>query len=256
MTAEALEQAGEPTVTFFRMIEAARAPQRADRSAVGTIPHRAAQYCDAITLAAGFGWYVFPPMDLRVLWDGRDLFWSYEGVEDWLALGAAQFPGFAAEFDDRAPEAVRGHAPPFLTALPEPGLLQIWSGLIARTRPGWSLLVRPPANLPRSGGFDLFEGIIETDRWFGPLFINMRLTRTHVPVDVNRDWPLFQVQPIPQAAYAEAVLGAAEIVADLAGLDPRDWDAYDRTVVRPEGRSPHRPGHYAVASRRRRRQAE
>ncbi|MBV9785926.1 MAG: hypothetical protein JO264_19145 [Acidisphaera sp.] len=245
----------EQTVRFFQLVAPARAPQRADRSAAGTIPHRAAQYCDAITVAAAFGWYVFPPMDFRVLWDGRDLFWTYHGVDDWLALGAAQFPDFAASFDAHAPDELKGYAPPFLTALPEPGLLQIWSGVMARTRPGWSLLVRPPANLPRSGGFDMYEGIIESDRWFGPLFINLRLTRTHVPVDINGEWPLFQVQPIPQHAYAEATLGASAIVSGLESFSPRDWQDYDRTVVRPEGKSAHQIGHYAAATRRRRKQA-
>ena len=35
----------------------------------------------------------------------------------------------------------------------EPGCLQIWTGLMARTAPGWSLLVRPPANLASPGGY-------------------------------------------------------------------------------------------------------
>ena len=55
--------------------------------------------------------------------------------------------------------------------------MQIWSGLIARTAPEWSLLVRSPVNLARSQGYEHYEGIIETDRWFGPLFTNVRLER-------------------------------------------------------------------------------
>src|SRR5207244_11955854 len=68
-----------------------------------------------------------------------------------------------------------------LAAFKEPGVVQIWSGLIARTAPEWSLLVRQPANLARSQGYENYEGIIETDRWFGPLFTNVRLTRTNIP---------------------------------------------------------------------------
>ncbi len=67
---------------------------------------------------------------------------------------------------------------------------------MARTAPGWSLLVRPPANLPRSLGYECFEGIVETDRWFGPLFVNLRLTRTNVPIEFDADFPLLQVQPV------------------------------------------------------------
>jgi hypothetical protein len=51
----------QPTARFYRLIEQARAPRRADRSALGTLPTRAYRYCEAITSAASFGWYVFPP---------------------------------------------------------------------------------------------------------------------------------------------------------------------------------------------------
>jgi len=60
-----------------------------------------------------------------------------------------------------------------------------WEDLVARTAPGWSLLVRPCPNLPRSQPIELYEGIIETDRWFGPLFTNLRLVKTDVPIPVR-----------------------------------------------------------------------
>ena len=72
---QALAQAAaDPVVRFYRMIAAARPPQRADRSAVGTLPTRASRYCDAVTSASGFGWYVFPPMDFQLLFDGEEVF--------------------------------------------------------------------------------------------------------------------------------------------------------------------------------------
>jgi hypothetical protein len=242
-----------PLVTFYRLIEAARLPQRADRAAGGTLPTRAARFCDAVTAASAFGWYLFPPLDFSLLWDGTEVFWAYDGVEDWLPLTAAQFPHFARQFDTAAPEVARGCSPPFLTALPEPGMVQIWSGMIARTAPGWSLLVRPLANLPAGGGYALFEGIVETDRWFGPLFTNLRLTRTDRPVRFQADYPLAQVQPLPRTLYADATLEAMTTVGHLAGLSADDWEAYCATVVRPN-QDPHRQvGRYAIAARRSRR---
>lgn len=50
-----------PIARFYRLIEQAPPPVRADRSAGGTLPVRAYRYCDAVTTAAGFGWWVFPP---------------------------------------------------------------------------------------------------------------------------------------------------------------------------------------------------
>ena len=119
----------------------------------------------------------------------------------WFPLTKVQFPGFADYFNKTAPAEVKDFSPSFLSAFKEPGVVQIWSGLIARTIPEWSLLVRSPVNLARSQGYENYEGIIETDRWFGPLFTNVRLTRTYVPVEFNEEYPFIQVQPVPRSAY-------------------------------------------------------
>lgn len=245
-----MQQASLPDVRFYRVIETTRPPQRADRSAIGTLPVRAVRYCDAITTATGFGWWAFPPMELSLLWDGSDIFWNYAGVEGWLPLSAAQCPDLGPRFDAAAPAHLRGCAPPMLTAIPEPGVLQIWTGLFARTAPGWSLLVRAPANLPLPGGYVAYEGIVETDRWFGPLFTNIRLTRTHSPIRLRADFPLVQVQPMPRRLYTDAVLDDMRVGPEVDGFSATDWANYDTSIAEPSSR-PNRPfGAYATTSRR------
>ena len=242
----------EPLVRFHRLIDRARLPQRADRSAGGLLPTRAFRYCEAVTTASAFGWYVFPPISFSLIWDGEDMAWTFDGAEDWYPLGTAQFPDFSAEFDRAAPEHVRGYAPPFIAALPEPGVVQVWSGLLARTRPEWSLLIRPPVNIPRKGGYDLFEGIVETDRWFGPLFTNVRLTRTDAPVTFDADFPLFQVQPLHRSVYGDEELNDFACTPGSARALRADWNDYAATVVKDQtARFP--LGHNAAQVRRRRR---
>jgi hypothetical protein len=240
-------------VTFHRMIPTARMPQRADRSAAGSLPTRAFRYCEAATSAAAFGYYLFPPIGFSVQWDGHDIMWTFEGAGDWFPLNSAvQFPGFRDHFDSIAPDEIKEFSPPFLGALQEPGLIQLWMGLVVRTAPGWSLLVRAPANLPRSGGWEPFEGIVETDHWFGPLITNLRLTKTNVPIDFKPDYPLLQVQPIPRHVYEDATLNNYEIVPDLTQFSPEDWDDYYDTVVRPNSQVVRPRGQYAAAARKRR----
>jgi Family of unknown function (DUF6065) len=181
------------SVSFYRMIPSAVEPQKADPSVGGTLPTRAFRYCEAVRNASGFGWYVFPPMDFSIVWDGCKCIWSFDDMSTWYNLDSAQFPDFARHFDSSCPPEVRGFAPPFLSAVLEPGIIQVWSGLFARTSPNWSLLIRPPANFPRDQRFEQFEGIIETDVWFGPLFTNFRITKTDIPVDFRRDLPIFTV---------------------------------------------------------------
>jgi hypothetical protein len=81
-----MKHSSKPIAHFYRVIDEARLPQRADRSAAGTLPTRAYRYCDAVTSAAGFGWWLFPPTDLQFMWDGHDIFWQCTGWEDWLPL--------------------------------------------------------------------------------------------------------------------------------------------------------------------------
>lgn len=243
----------KPDVVFYRFVPGCRAPQRADRAAAGLLPTRAFRYCEAVVSASAFGWYMFPPTNFSVLWDGSEVIWTYEGADSWFPLSAAQFPGFREQFDEAAPEDIKEFSPPFLGALKEPGVIQVWTGLCARTAPGWSLLIRPPANLPRSKNFEHYEGIIETDRWFGPIFTNLRLTRTHVPVELRTDFPFLQVQPLPRDVYSAEMLDCYSIVPSLGELQPEDWDAFYRTVVKPSS-DPDRPrGEYAVNARKRRR---
>ena len=213
------------------------------------------RYCDALTSATGYGYWVFPPMDLRLLWDGEQIFWSYGQDETWQPLsgtdsGAVQFPDYSAAFDAAAPEVLHGYSPPFLTALPEQGGVQMWTGLLAKTQPGWSLSVRSPVNLPAIPGLVAWEGIIETDIWFGPLFTNFRLTRTGLPVHIRAQVPFLQVQPIPQLAYREEIL-ASFACSDASDLSNSDWDHLGQVLL-PHPDQSIRQGHYAVLVRKRR----
>jgi Family of unknown function (DUF6065) len=217
---------------------------------------RAVRYCEALTSATAFGWWLFPPIDLEMLWDGSEIFWRCDEAPDWMPLlPSAQLPDYAAKFDAAAPQIMKSCSPPFLTALPEPGTVQLWSGLIAQTAPDWHLLVRAPANMPQAGGICLFEGIVETDRWFGPLFTNMRFTRSHMPVRLRADYPLIQVQPMPRHSYSNETLDRMEINSGLSQLTPANWQAYESSIVEPNLR-PNRPfGAYATQARKQRQRA-
>src|SRR5262245_1741720 len=241
-----------PAVTFYGAVPGARAPMRADASVLGTLPSRGFQYCEALRTASSFGWYVFPPIDFTLQWDGSQIIWTYAGAKAWYPLTSAQFPGFQTVFDRRAPRRLRGFAPPFLTAVPEPGIVQLWTGLMVESAENWSVLVRPPANLPRSLAYDLYEGIIETDRWFGPLFTNLRLIKTDVPIHFSTETPLLQVQPLHRSTYSDEVSNGFGLVEDLAAFPPEAWTRYEETIVKPN-LEPSRAGTYAAEVRRRRR---
>jgi hypothetical protein len=241
-----------PVVTFYGAVPGARAPIRADASGLGTLPARGFQYCEALRTASSFGWYVFPPIDFTLQWDGSQVIWTYSGAKGWYPLTSAQFPGFQAVFDRTAPKRLRGYAPPFLSTAAEPGLIQLWTGLFVESAEDWSILIRPPANLPRNQGYDLYEGIVESDRWFGPLFTNLRLVKTDVPILFSTEMPVLQVQPLHRSTYADSVSNRFGMVGKLADFPDHAWQRYEANIVKPN-LEPNRPvGAYAAEVRRRR----
>jgi len=182
--------------------------------------------------------------------------WAPEGSDSWFPLRTAQFPDFVQHFESVAPQDIAPYAPPFLSTLIEPGTLQIMTGWVASTRPGWSLLIRQPPNFPRMQGLEFYEGVVETDTWFGPLFINARMTKTDVPILVRADQPLLMVTPIFRAHYDDKLLNEVRIVGSTAEWSEDDWNAFRRTFVAPH-KMEHRPaGLYATSARRRRKGQE
>ena len=193
-------------VKFHRIYPAAIPPMRADKSALGSLPAAAYQYCEAVRTASAFGWYIFPPVDIRLKWDGADTVFERHGK--WHPLTSAQFDDeFLELWDAQAPPQLTGRAPPFLASLFVPGFVQIWSGLFVSSAKDWSVLVRPLANVVQSRAYVCYEGIVETDS-FGPapLFVNIRLLSTDVEIFIPASMPLFQVQPIHRECYSEATL--------------------------------------------------
>jgi len=244
--------AGEgPLVEFFQLVPSTNPPRRADKSVGGVIPARALRYCEAITSASAFGWYIFLPISFKIVWDGQDMVWTYDAADEWMPLtrDAVQYPGFREKFDQAAPPGAQGFSPPFLTPSIQPGGLQIWTGCIAKTAPGWNLLVRGVANLSHSLAYQMLEGMIETDTWFGPLFDNVRILKTDVPIEFRNDVPFLQVQPVRKEICSDKFLQNFS-VKEMGQLSKENWDSFRRTVVAPNVAEDRKRGQYAVSVRK------
>ena len=241
--------------TFHRVFPAAAPPLRADKSALGTLPTAAFQYCEAVRTASTYGWYIFPPMDVRLMWDGVEVYCSIDGK--WQQLSGIHTQEFMEYWDANAPTDLKGYAPPFVISLFVPGMVQIWSGLLVSTAKDWSILVGPLSNFPQSKNFATFEGIIETDTFKPcPLFINLRLLTTDQEILIPKSRPLFQVRPLRRESYSEEALKHLEYegLAPRAGckgsMSEEDWNGF-RSTVRTVDSPRQIPGSYGAERRRR-----
>jgi hypothetical protein len=95
----------------------------------------------------------------------------------------------------------------------------------------------------------MLEGIIETDTWFGPLFDNVRILKTDVPIEFRSDLPFLQVQPVRKEHYIDKFLQNFT-VKTMDELSAENWDAFHRTVVVPNTEPDRKRGQYAVAVRK------
>ena len=240
----------QPIVQLWKAYKGAPDIHKADKSAAGTMPAGAFQYCESMRVASSYGWYVYPPKDVSLYYDGREVFFHDDG--QWFPIKSTPFEeGFQEEWNKVAPSHLHGHNPPFRTELFVPGSVQIWSGYFMRTAPGWSMSVRSPVNYDVRSSISVYEGIIETSTFNPcPIFVNFRIVKTDTEVFLPRDKPLFQIQPLPRQAYLE---GDRDMVcADgLAGPEAGfDWDAIEGIMRKTADRDTRRPGRYASTQRK------
>ncbi|MBP0483037.1 hypothetical protein [Sagittula salina] len=243
------DQIDEPLVHFHRVHPTARVPMPADKAALGYLPISAYQYCEAVRTASAWGWYIFPPEDIQLSFDGYQTFVADDG--GWRALSHKAFDTEALEpWEAHCPPEMSGTAPNFLTALSEPGVVQIWTGWFVNSAADWALSFRPLVNIAPRKDFSVFEAIVETDDFAPcPLFMNIQLRATDREILIPKEFPLFQVQPLPKAAYRATGPGCS--LTTGTEDDAFDWQAAKSTLRIP-GVSEVRkgPGQYAAGRRR------
>jgi hypothetical protein len=129
-----------------------------------------ANRCLPLLIANQSGWVVLSSHRVRAVWDGGD---ALENVEVELLGGAPPCPA----------KSHFGH-----------GILTWSLPYLIRTPPGYNLLVRGPANLPKDGASAL-EGTVETD-WCNATFtVNWKLTRPGLRVTFEEGEPIAMLVP-------------------------------------------------------------
>lgn len=221
---------GEPLIKFLALLADCPSPEPADRSLNEQAPLRALRHCVPFSEASGFGWWLRCPLDFQILWEGHRMVWRLAPDDEWVELKHGQIPGSAAQFNQFAPPELRDMIPPFLSALPERGVVQIWSGWTAQTRKGWSLIVRGITNKIPHPNYFTMEGIVEFDVWPGPIFTNIQLLHTDQVVSFAKGQPIMQVQPVLTPARLRERMKSSLIMRLEEEVPAAVWTAYRDAV--------------------------
>jgi hypothetical protein len=153
------------------------APASAHRSWMARTNHQFASRCLPLLLANQAGWHVFNDHAVSIEWDG-----------------GPNPANLQIRYGESTPEhsAVSqfGH-----------GILTWRLPFVFRSPPGFNLLVRGPANLPKDGAQAL-EGLVEAD-WSNATFtMNWQLTRPGLAVTFEADEPIALLVPQRRAELA------------------------------------------------------
>lgn len=241
----------DSAIEFVRAAPGVHAPMQADKSALGLLPVSAFQYCEAVRVASGLGWYLFPPKDISLLFDGRETFIADEG--QWRTFTNESLgPEFETYWNENTPSWLASHAPPYIRRFSNPGIVQIWTGYFASTREKTALHIRPIVNANDVSSFYCFEAIVEADVFHPmPLFVNIKIQKTGVEVLIQKDIPLFQVIALPKAMLQDQDARVLSISDIDQGACLFDWEGMNQTL-RIKGVTPDRPiiGSYAAKVRK------
>lgn len=220
---------------------------QADKSALGTLPLKAYQHCEAVRAASGLGWYIFPPKSACLKFDGSEILIIEEGS---VRPIRREFLGeeFTTFWRSVAPPEYADQEITWIEALQVPGALQIWSGFFVTTEPDWQIWIKPLTNVHWSSALWSYEGLVRTDLFQpAPLFANFQVLRTGQEIIIDARYPLFQVIALPvgledQPQHAEIF----DIGSDCAPAF--DWVGFGRTSR--DERHPETVGRYGASIRR------
>jgi hypothetical protein len=175
----------------------------AEKTLHGTAHPDGIKWCGPFTNANKYGFWVFPPIDLDIVWKGGAEF-EYNILTPW---GEEEVPFVKSMIkdDDESKEFLEefGGRVKVSCGRVENNICQIWSGCVFQTPPGWCLLIRSPININMDAPYRIQEGILETDWLPYDIWINVAIQQQNVPIQLRKDqWPpLAQLIPVRKESY-------------------------------------------------------
>jgi Family of unknown function (DUF6065) len=176
---------------------------QAEKTLRGTANQAGVRWCVPYSTANRFGWWLWSPVDIDITWKGGKEFdhflhTPYTSTEAVLVRSLVK----NGDPDKWCPDD--GGRTKFTFGAVDEGVVQIWTGFILQTPPGWCLHIRSPVNCDPQPYY-VQEGILETDWMYYDIWINLRFTRENVYVHLRREqWPpLAQLIPVRRESTQE-----------------------------------------------------
>jgi hypothetical protein len=187
---------------------------RAEKTLRGAAHRAGVRWCGPFTNANRAGWWVFPPVDVDIVWKGGsdfeyDVLTPYSDADSHLIRFLLRDDD-DVDVDSWLPEEGRTK---FSWGLVDEGVVQIWTGCMFETPPGWGLHIRSPINFSPQP-FHVMEAVLETDWLRYDVWLNIAFDRKDEVARLRRDdWPpVAQIVPVPRETYEAQWQAEEELV--------------------------------------------
>jgi hypothetical protein len=175
--------------------------EKAEKSCMGLANPGAVQWCGPYVNANQYGFWVYSPVDIDfVLENGEFKIINMEDYddEDYRTVRSLVRPDDHSDFEKWIfPNSGRTK---ITLGSVEPNVIQIWTGLIFQTPPGWCLHIRSPINFP-SRGFNIVEAVLETDWLQYDIWMNLSVTEPGKTISIRKDIPIAHLLPVRREGF-------------------------------------------------------
>lgn len=189
---------------------------KAEKTLNNTAHPGAVKFCGPFTDANSYGFWIFPAHDIDICWHGGSEF-EVKMLDEYDASDHYVMRNLLKETDNTDLNKwcpAEGGRTKYSFGAVEEGVVQIYTGVILQTPPGWVLHLRNPINFEPQA-YHVMEGILPTDWMQYDLWTNLKFDQKHVWVHIRRDqWPpLAQIIPIRRESISlEWEIGRDEMI--------------------------------------------
>lgn len=189
-------------LTVWQLHPQACRVEPAEKTLRGTAHEGGVKWCHPFSTANRLGWWLFPPIDIDIRWTGCQF--EHQQLEEYSDFDYHHLRKLIKPEDGVDPDkwCVQGGRTKFSFGGVEKNVVQIWTGLIFQTPPGWSLQIRSPVNCKRQP-FYVMEGILESDWMQYDIWTNLVFDRENEWAHLRKDgWPpLAMITPVRRETY-------------------------------------------------------
>lgn len=179
---------------------------KAEKTLNNTAHPEGVRFCGPFADANAYGFWVFPAHDIDICWRGGTHF-EHRAIEEYdnserYVINNLLEPADRTNLDKWCPE--KGGRTKYSFGAVEEGVVQIYTGVILETPPGWTLHIRSPINCSKQP-YHIMEGILPTDWMQYDLWTNVKFDIQDEWVSLRKEqWPpLAQLIPVRREAISK-----------------------------------------------------